>query len=72
MLDLAEAFAMECKRTAAHALIEFSSNDMWYDTITNFPLDYLETPDSFDLALTGVATVIIFIGDPEKPTSTME
>lgn len=67
MLDLAEAFAMECKRTGAHALIELSSDDMWYDTVTNLPLDYLETPDPFDLALAGVATAAIFIAGPENP-----
>ncbi len=67
MLDLAEAFAMECKRTGAHALIEFCSDDMWYDTVTNLPLDYLETPDPFGLALAGVATATIFISGPENP-----
>ncbi len=67
MLDLAEAFAMECKRTGAHALIEHSSDDMWYDAVTGLPLDYLETPDPFDLALAGVATASIFIAGPENP-----
>ncbi len=67
MLDLAEAFAMECKRTGAHALIELSSDDMFYDTVTNFPLSYLETPDPFDLALAEVATATIFISGPENP-----
>ncbi len=67
MLDLAEAFAMECRRTGAHALIELSSDDMWYDAVTNLPLSYLETPDPFDLALAGVATATIFIAGPENP-----
>ena len=67
MLDLAEAFAMECKRIGAHALVEFSSDDMWYDAATNLPLDYLETPDPFGLALAEVATAIIFISGPENP-----
>ncbi len=67
MLDLAEAFSMECKRAGAHALVEFSSDDMWYESVTTLPLDYLEIPDPFDLALAGIATAIIFISGPENP-----
>ena len=67
MLDLAEAFSMECKRAGAHTLVEFSSDDMWYESVTALPLDYLETPDPFDLALAGIATAIIFISGPENP-----
>ncbi|MCW4053205.1 MAG: aminopeptidase [Candidatus Bathyarchaeota archaeon] len=67
MLDLAEAFSMECKRAGAHALVEFSSDTMWYKAVTTLPLDYLETPDPFDLALAGIATAIIFISGPENP-----
>ena len=67
MLDLAEAFRMECKRLGAHASIEYESDDMWYDTVKNLPLYYLETPDPFDLALGGVATAAIFISGPENP-----
>jgi leucyl aminopeptidase (aminopeptidase T) len=67
MLDLAEAFAMECGRNGAHTHIEFLSDDLWYDTVSNLPLEYLETPDPFSLALAGVATVVIFISGPENP-----
>ncbi len=67
MLDLAEAFSMECKRAGAHTLVEFSSDDMWYESITALPLDYLETPDPFDLTLAGIATAIIIISGPENP-----
>jgi aminopeptidase len=67
MVDLAEAFAMECKRNRAHALVEFLSDDMWYDAAINLPLDFVEIPDPFSLALADVATANIFFSGPENP-----
>lgn len=67
MLDLAEAFAMECKRAGAHTFVESVSDDVWYDSVTNLPLDYLKTPNPFSLASAGVATAAIFIAGPENP-----
>ncbi len=67
MVDLAEAFAMECKRNGAHTLVEFLSDDMWYDVVTELPLDFLETPDPFSLALAEVATATIFFSGPANP-----
>jgi leucyl aminopeptidase (aminopeptidase T) len=67
MLDLAEAFAMECKKAGAHVLIECVSDDIWYDSVATLPIDYLETPNPFSLALAGVATAIIFITGPKSP-----
>jgi leucyl aminopeptidase (aminopeptidase T) len=67
MLDLAEAFAVECERAGAHVHTEFTTDNMWYDAVINLPVDYLETPDPFDLALAGIATAKIFIAGPENP-----
>jgi leucyl aminopeptidase (aminopeptidase T) len=67
MLDLAEAFALECERAGAHVHTEFTTDEMWYDAMFNRPIDFLETPDPFDLALTGIATASIFISGPENP-----
>jgi len=67
MLDLAEAFAVECERAGARVHTEFTTDDMWYDTVLNRPIDYLENPDPFDLALAGLATVHISISGPENP-----
>jgi len=66
-LDLAEAFAVACERAGAHVHTEFTTDDLWYDTVLNRPIDFLETPDQFDLALAGIATVSIFIAGPESP-----
>ncbi|UCB61123.1 MAG: aminopeptidase, partial [Candidatus Bathyarchaeota archaeon] len=66
-VDLAESFAMECKKAGAHVLIEYVSDDIFYDSVTTLPLDYLETPNSFNLALAGVATAVIFIAGPKSP-----
>lgn len=67
MIDLAEAFAMECKRNGAHALVTLLSDDMWYDAVTNLPLDFVTIPDPFSLALADVATANIFFSGPENP-----
>jgi leucyl aminopeptidase (aminopeptidase T) len=67
MTDLAEAFAIECKRNGAHALVEFLSDDMWYDAATSLPLDFVEIPDPFSLALADIATANIFFSGPENP-----
>jgi len=67
MLDLAEALAVECERAGAHVHTEFTTDDLWYDSVLNHPIDYVETPDQFDLALAGIATVSISISGPENP-----
>lgn len=67
MLDLAEAFAVECERTGAHVHTEFTTDDLWYDIALNRPIEYLETPDPFGPALAGIATASIFIAGPEDP-----
>jgi leucyl aminopeptidase (aminopeptidase T) len=66
-IGLAEAFAIECKRSGAHALVELLSDDMWYDAVTDLPLDFVETPDPFSLALADVSTANIFFSGPENP-----
>lgn len=67
MIDLAEAFAIECKRNGAHALVELLSDDIWYDAVTNLPLDFVEVPDPFSLALADISTANIFFSGPENP-----
>jgi leucyl aminopeptidase (aminopeptidase T) len=67
MLDLAEALAVECERSGARVHTEFTTDDLWYDAVLNRPIDYLETPDPFNLALAGIATACIFISGPENP-----
>jgi leucyl aminopeptidase (aminopeptidase T) len=67
MLDLAEAFAVACERAGAHVLTEFTTDDRWYDAVLNRPVEFLETPNPFGLALAGVATASIFVSGPENP-----
>jgi len=69
MLDLAEALAIQCRRAGADVHTEFVTDNMWYDSVINNSIDYLESPDPFELALAGIATAAIFIsgpGDPER------
>lgn len=66
MLDLAEAFALECRRTGAKMHMEVGSDELYYQTALDLPLEYLE-PNPFDLALLDVATANIFIQGPEDP-----
>lgn len=67
MLDLAEAFTIECRRAGAKTLTEFTSDEIFYDTVSNVPLDSLKTANPFDLALADTATANIFIPGPENP-----
>lgn len=67
MLDLAEAFTMECRRAGALTHTEFGTDEIFYDTLLNLSLDYLKTTDPFGLALLDIATANIFISGPESP-----
>ncbi|HVP15928.1 MAG TPA: aminopeptidase [candidate division Zixibacteria bacterium] len=67
MLDLAEAFALECKRVGAKTIIEVGTDDLFYQTAFNLPLEYLRESDPFSLALLDVTTANIFIQGPENP-----
>ena len=66
-LDLAEAFTIECRRAGAQTHTEFLTDEIFYDTLLNLPLDYLKTTDPFGLALMDIATANIFISGPENP-----
>lgn len=66
-LDLAEAFAIECRRAGAQTHTEFLTDEIFYDTLLNLPLEYLKTTDPFGLALLDIATANIFISGPENP-----
>jgi leucyl aminopeptidase (aminopeptidase T) len=72
MLDLAEAFTVECRRAGAKTLTEFSSDDIFYDTVLNASLDSLKSANPFDLALADTATANIFIPGPEDPRKLKE
>jgi leucyl aminopeptidase (aminopeptidase T) len=67
MLDLAEAFALECRRTGANTHIEVGTDELYYQTALDLPLEYLGETDPFSLALLDVATANIFIQGPEDP-----
>lgn len=67
MLDLAEAFTMECRRAGALTHTEIGTDEIFYDALLNLPLEYLKTTDPFGLALMDVATANIFISGPESP-----
>jgi leucyl aminopeptidase (aminopeptidase T) len=66
-IDLAEALAIECEKLGAQVGIDLTTDDLWYDHVFNSQIDALETPNSFELALDGVATATIFIAGPENP-----
>ncbi len=67
MLDLAEAFALECRRAGAKTLIEVGTDELYYHTVLDLPLEYLRETDPFGLALLDVTTANIFIHGPEDP-----
>ena len=67
MLDLAEAFALECQRTGAKTHLEVETDEMYYQAVLNLPLEYLRRANPFSLALLDVTTANIFISGPEDP-----
>lgn len=67
MLDLAEAFALECKRVGAKTHIEVGTDELFYQSAFDLPLEYLRETDPFSLALLDVTTANIFIQGPEDP-----
>jgi leucyl aminopeptidase (aminopeptidase T) len=67
MLDLTEAFTIECRKAGAKTLTEFTSDETFYNTVLNVPLDSLRSANPFDLALADTATANIFIPGPEDP-----
>lgn len=67
MMDLAEAFIIECRRAGAHIFAEFETDEAFYDRVVNLPPEYLETPNPFSLALMDMATAEIWIAGPEDP-----
>jgi len=66
-LDLAEAFAIECRRAGAQVLTEFDTDEAFYDRVLSLPLEDLKSPNPFGLALMDIATAEIIISGPENP-----
>lgn len=66
-LDLAEAFALECRRIGAKTHLEVETDNLYYQTVLNLPVGYLREPNPFSLNLLDVATANIFISGPEDP-----
>ncbi|MCJ7423185.1 aminopeptidase [Candidatus Bathyarchaeota archaeon] len=67
MIDLAEAFALECEEAGAMALIEIETDELYYHKALNSPIEYLKESNPFSLALLEIATANIFISGPEDP-----
>jgi leucyl aminopeptidase (aminopeptidase T) len=67
MLDLAEAFAFECRKRGAKTHIEVETDELFYKTLLDLPSAYLRETDPFGLGLLDVATANIFIQGPEDP-----
>lgn len=66
-LDLAEAFAFECRRIGAKTHLEVETDRLYYKTVLNLPVKYLREPNPFSMSLLDVATANIFITGPEDP-----
>ncbi len=66
-LDLAEALALECIQAGAQIHTEFGTDEIFYDTLLNSDLEYLEASDPFGLSVIDIATASIFISGPEDP-----
>jgi leucyl aminopeptidase (aminopeptidase T) len=67
-IDLAEALALECQKVGAHANLTLYTDEIQYDYMLEQPIEYLETPDPFDLATLEIATISIDLAGIEDPT----
>lgn len=67
VIDLAQAFALECEKAGAVALIELATDEIYYQRALKLPIEYLKEGNQFSLALLEVANANIFLGGPEDP-----
>lgn len=67
MIDLAEAFALECQKIGAKTHLEVETDKLYYQTVLDLPIEYLRRTNPFSLSLLDVATANIFISGPEDP-----
>jgi leucyl aminopeptidase (aminopeptidase T) len=67
MIDLAEAFVLECQRVGAKTHLEVETDKLYYQTVLDLPIEYLRRANPFSLSLLDVATANIFISGPEDP-----
>jgi hypothetical protein len=62
VLDLAEAFALECEKVGAKTIISVGTDNLFYQTAFDLPLEYLREPEPFSPALLDVTTQRTLIG----------
>jgi leucyl aminopeptidase (aminopeptidase T) len=66
-IDLAEGLALECQKAGAHASVILSTDALAYDVMLERPIEFLETPNPFDMAGVDLATIAIDMSGPEDP-----
>lgn len=66
-IELAEAFALACHKAGAKTHIEIETDELYYQTVLDLPLEYLREMNPFSVALLDVATANIYISGPENP-----
>lgn len=67
-IDLAENLAVECQRAGAHANVSLYTDKIQHDIMLDRPIEYLETPDPFELATLDVANISIDLSSTEDPS----
>jgi len=65
MINLAEAFVLECQRIGAKTHLEVETDSLYYQIMLDLPLEYLRKPNPFSLSLLDVSTANIIISGPE-------
>jgi leucyl aminopeptidase (aminopeptidase T) len=66
-IELAEEFALACQKAGAKTHIEVETDELYYQTVLDLPLEYVREVNPFSLALLDVATANIYISGPENP-----
>lgn len=67
-IDLAENLALECQRIGAHVDVALYTDKIQYDFLLERPIEYLETPNPFDLAVLDTANLSIDLSRTQDPS----
>jgi leucyl aminopeptidase (aminopeptidase T) len=68
MSGLANQIAITARRLGAETHTRLNSDDVWYTSITELPLDWLKAPDRLTQNIQNVVTASVYMGGMSDPT----
>lgn len=64
-IPLAEALAMEARRTGSDTHITLMTDDLWFTSMQELPLKWLRAPSQAEIAINKTITAYIYLGGPQ-------